>query len=136
MAVMLITAEHKGNSSTDPNKQLSLSNSMATQHEEQKNTPYASNFTNALGSYNNTVTILTDNYNLRVDSTAMGETIVRVIEGGEWRASKGSLYGMYPGDFIKGAVLSSKLASRFDLAVRMKKACDGLQAYTTGCKIG
>lgn len=137
MTVMLITVEHRGDFSTDSNKQLSLSTTMTIQHKEQENTSYTSNVTNALGSYyDNTVTILTDDYNIRVDPTAMGEAVVHGIEGGVRSASKGSLFGVYAGDFIEGVVLRSIGASGLGLAIRMKNACDSLQADTAGCEAG
>ena len=110
---------------------------MTIQHKEQENTSYTSNVTNALGSYyDNTVTILTDDYNIRVDPTAMGEAVVHGIEGGVRSASKGSLFCVYAGDFIEGVVLRSIGASGLGLAIRMKNACDSLQADTTGCEAG
>ena len=67
---------------------------------------------------------------------AMGEAAVHGIEDGVRGASKGSLFGVYAGDFKEGVVLSSIVASGLSLAVGMENPCDSLQTSTTGCEAG
>jgi len=133
ISLMLITAGCTGDVLDNP-KQLRLS---ATSVQQGKEAPsYTDTVTNKLGSYyDSTVSFLTDDCGVGSYSVATGKAVIYGVGGGLWRASEGSLYGMWSGDSIEGLVIGSIIGSGVGLAVGVKKAYDGFETDTANCNL-
>ena len=88
------------------------------------------------GSYDETVSYLTDSCGVGGYTVAAGEATLYGLGGRLWGASKGSPWGVTAGDPIEGIVIGSIIGSTIGLAVGVKKGHDGFESDTAGCGTG
>ena len=131
IGVMAVTA----GCSTLQTTQNTTSDTLALQQNEDSSSGYVNSVTNTLGEYyDETVSYLTDSCGVGGYTVAAGKATLYGVGGGLWGASKGSLWGVAAGDSIEGIVIGSIVGSPVGLAVGVKKAYDGFERDTAGCK--
>ena len=131
IGVMAVTA---GCSTVDTTQNTS-SGTLAVQQKEDSSSEYVNSVTDTLGEYyDETVSYLTDSCGVGGYTVAAGKATLYGLGGGLWGASKGSLWGVTAGDSIEGIVIGSIVGSSVGLAVGVKKAYDGFESDTAGCK--